>query len=754
MSWPSATDYTSAAANPSVSFRDPDLRSGRLALAPDGGPLVLTGNHGCVFKVEGAAHRTWAVKCFTRPVFDLQNRMGAIHAHLERGGLPCLVGFEYLPQGIRVGGGWFPVVKMEWIDGTHLHTFAQQHVRRPRTLQKLAHVWLRLSRDLRAEGIAHGDLEHGNVLLTSGGRAGTVAIRLVDYDGVWVPGLSGVPAGESGHPCYQHPRRGAEAPFGPDADRFPHLVIYTALRGLAARHGRQLWERYDTGDNLLFRGRDFTAAAQSSLLRTLWDQGGDLRTLAAHLTLAAEGPLEATPLLHALIHDGTVAPLPRADLDRAAELLGLGSASSPVTASPEDWGKVSLTLEVINGPGTGERFTFTGHDTFVVGRSQQAHFQLSAEDRYSSRYHFLVEVNPPYCALLDLGSRNGTHVNGRRVQRAFLNTGDQIRVGKTRLRVHVPEPPTLAWRSESFLSPPTQPVFAGRCPGRQAVLPENSPSGQPPLIPGYRVVRELGRGSMGVVYLAVRDSDQDLVALKTLVEKGQPSPQAVARFLREASVLQQLRHPNIVAYRDMGNSPDTLFFAMEFVAGTDAAALLRQVGALPVARAVALVRQALAGLSYAHSLRLVHRDIKPANLLIDQEGGKEHLRIADFGLARLYQASQMSGLTLAGEVGGTVAFMPPEQILAFRDAVPASDQYAAAATLYNLLTGQYLHDFKSTAQGQLAQILNDDPIPIQQRRPDLPDDLARVVHRALARTPDERWPDVAAFATALAPFAE
>jgi serine/threonine-protein kinase len=230
------------------------------------------------------------------------------------------------------------------------------------------------------------------------------------------------------------------------------------------------------------------------------------------------------------------------------------------------------------------------------------------------------------------------------------------------------------------------------------------------------------------------------------------NPRVVARFLREARILAHLTHPNIVAYRDVGNSAEVLFFVMDFVSGINAAELLRREGPLAVGRAVALMRQALAGLSHAHARRFVHRDIKPANLLISQEGRQERLRIADFGLARLYHASQLSGLTLAGEMGGTVAFMPPEQILAFRDALPASDQYAAAATLYNLLTGRFTHDLEPRMEQRLAQILNDEPVPIQQRRPELPDELASVIHRALAHDQDRRWPDVAAFAEALRPF--
>jgi serine/threonine-protein kinase len=150
---------------------------------------------------------------------------------------------------------------------------------------------------------------------------------------------------------------------------------------------------------------------------------------------------------------------------------------------------------------------------------------------------------------------------------------------------------------------------------------------------------------------------------------------------------------------------------------------------------------------------VVHRDVKPANLLVTTQGGREHVRVADFGLARVYQTSQLSGLTMTGTVGGTPAFMAPEQLTNYRGCGPAADQYSAAATLYHLLTGALTHDFQVTIRERLAQLLRDDPIPIQQRRPDVPDELARALHRALTRDPTRRYPDVRAFRRAVSPFA-
>jgi serine/threonine-protein kinase len=466
----------------------------------------------------------------------------------------------------------------------------------------------------------------------------------------------------------------------------------------------------------------------------------------------------------------------RACLNPAAAPEGTGVDAISIPTCPAA-GPMRVTLTVTAGPHAGREFTFARHDTFLVGRSAQAHFQLASKDRYFSRLHFLVEVNPPRCALLDLGSRNGTHVNGRKVTSCRLQNGDEIRAGHTTLRVGirgapaVPPPPAVTLPAPSPLAAPPavtilSPLACQNCGASEAAPLE--PGGfrlcapcleaadrQPQPVAGYRLFRELGRGGMGVVHLALRVADGRPAAVKMIQPSAADDPAAVQRFLRETDILRQLDHPHIVAWREVGESAGLLWFAMDYVPGRDAETLLKREGPLAVGRAVALIRQALDGLGYAHDRGFVHRDVKPSNLLIAGAKGEEVLRLADFGLARLYQASQLSGLTLAGDVGGTPAFMPPEQITAYRDACPASDQYSAAATLYNLLTDAHVHDFggKDMAKNFLA-ILHEDAVPLRSRRPDLPEELALVVHRALDRGPTRRWPDVRAFAAALAPFAD
>jgi serine/threonine-protein kinase len=438
-----------------------------------------------------------------------------------------------------------------------------------------------------------------------------------------------------------------------------------------------------------------------------------------------------------------------------------------------------VTLTVTAGPYAGQTFSFSGHEVFLVGRSRRAHFRLPADDEFFSRLHFMVEVNPPRCRLADMGSKNGTAVNGAKVTSVDLQDGDLIQAGTTVLRVSVqagetsadeepesaaptrslpapqgrstapyPAPPTA--KQGPSTGPPTPP-FLPAGTGKSAPPIPSKVGDTPPAIPGYEVVRELGRGGMGVVYLA-RRADGTLAALKTIIPAVAGSKSQVDRFLREADVLRQLDHPHIVAFRTLGEAAGRLYFAMDYVQGTDASRLLKEGGPFPVARAAWLLCQLLEALDYAHARRFVHRDIKPANLLVTQEGGREAVKLADFGLARVYQASKLSGLTLDGHLGGTVAFMAPEQVTHFREVRPPVDQYAAGATLYNLLTGRFPYDLAPTLQQQIAQILQQDPIPLRARRPDLPPGLADVVQQALAREPQARFPDARVMRQALLPF--
>jgi len=401
-----------------------------------------------------------------------------------------------------------------------------------------------------------------------------------------------------------------------------------------------------------------------------------------------------------------------------------------------------VSLVVTAGPNEGLTIDFDGHDRFVVGRSSRTSVRFPNKDLYLSRHHFVVEVNPPLCRVTDLGSRNGTFVNDRRVEKADLRDGDEVRAGHTRFRVvaaaHDTDPPPAATQT---LRPGTI-VQTG--PG---VWPVGG-------TPGYRLVREVGRGGMGVVYEAVREADGLTVALKTFGPQTPPTRKQIDRFRREAEILRRIDHPNVVRYLDSGEGDGVIWVVLEFVKGTDAARRVKERGPLPVAAAVRVAVNVLGGLAHAHGRGFVHRDVKPSNVLIADLGGRKRgVKLTDFGLARVYEDSRLSGLTLTGDLGGSPAFMPPEQILDFRNVGPPADIYGTAATLYHLLTGKYIFDFTTDQVQAFGLILEGDPVPVRDRRPEVPEGLAAVVHRCLAKDPAERLPSAGAFVAELLAFA-
>jgi HEAT repeat protein len=316
MAWPTPNDYHAAIQNPTHCFCDPELCYGEAAADEFGLPLLWAGSFAAVFQVRCPLDRVWAVKCFTRPVPDRRERYQAISQHLQGQRSPFMVEFRYLEEGIRVHGHWYPIVKMRWVEGRTLTDFVAAHAGDPGVLGRLAQTWATLAEQLRRADLAHGDLHPGNVLLAEG-AAGD--LRLLDYDGMWVPALAGNPPDEIGAPNYQHPARGKDD-HSRDIDRFSHLLVYTALRCLEAG-GQALWDRHFQDDNLLFRKDDFDDPASSLLLRELLALPHPAATLVGHLLLAARGPVRDVPLLSGLLAGDTVVPLSAEQRARIAALV-------------------------------------------------------------------------------------------------------------------------------------------------------------------------------------------------------------------------------------------------------------------------------------------------------------------------------------------------------------------------------------------------------------------------------------------------
>lgn len=324
MPWPISQDYNEAIQMPASSLDDPELKAGEPVLNALGLPLPRSGNFADVYEFQGAGGDKWAVKCFTREVPGLQERYSQISKHLVQARLPFTVDFQYLPQGIRIRGQWYPIVKMRWVDGLLFNQFVRDSLEKRAYLEALEQIWLRMARRLRDAQIAHADLQHGNIILVPGRKAASLAVKLIDYDGMYVPALAGKNSGEVGHPAYQHPQRLREGTYDAEVDRFSLLSIFCSLRSLMLV-GRNLWDRFDTGDNLLFREADFQKPEESVLLRGLWQiNDAGLHDLVGHLALACRGTLAEVPVLD-LLANGAVQPLTPEQEDNVNAILGPGA---------------------------------------------------------------------------------------------------------------------------------------------------------------------------------------------------------------------------------------------------------------------------------------------------------------------------------------------------------------------------------------------------------------------------------------------
>lgn len=299
MGWPLSQDYNEAVQNPTSSFADRELRGGQAVFNGAGIPMPRSGNFADVYEFIGTSGARWAVKCFTREVPRLQERYDQIDLHLLKAKLPFTVDFQYQPSGIRIHGQWYPILRMQWVEGLLLNEFVRRNLDQPTVLDRVGQVWLTMARRLRQANVAHGDLQHGNILLVRAQKGS--AFKLIDYDGMWVPALANVNSGEVGHPAYQHPLRLREGTYNADVDRTSLLVVACALRCLVVG-GQSLWERYDNGDNLLFCEADLKAPGKSTLfaeLRELPDQRA--RMLVTELQVALAGTLDHVPAIDELV---------------------------------------------------------------------------------------------------------------------------------------------------------------------------------------------------------------------------------------------------------------------------------------------------------------------------------------------------------------------------------------------------------------------------------------------------------------------
>lgn len=369
-------------------------------------------------------------------------------------------------------------------------------------------------------------------------------------------------------------------------------------------------------------------------------------------------------------------------------------------------------LRVEAGPSAGTERILEPGERLVIGRSAGVDLRLA--DRKVGRRHAAIELRGDALVVIDLESRNGTYLGGRRLPAgedvALGALREELRLGSSRL--------TLELLVEESLS--------------GLVDPER------PLAEQFEDFEELGRGGVGRVVAATHRASGQRVAIKVLFNKL-AGAQDQERFRREAQL--RLRSPHVIQVLDVAIEDDLPHLFLELAPGGSLQDLLRA-GPLPLEVLLRRGAEAAEGLACAHRVGIVHRDLKPANLLVGAEG---RTKLADFGLAK--ELDNVQTVTLTGVGLGTISYVSPEQAQDAKRVAPAADVYSLGATLYHLLTGR--PPYLGSDADLLEQIFAGDPQDPRELRPDCPDALARLLLRALETDPDDRPHSASVLARAL-----
>jgi hypothetical protein len=361
---------------------------------------------------------------------------------------------------------------------------------------------------------------------------------------------------------------------------------------------------------------------------------------------------------------------------------------------------------------------------------------VKVQDPLCSRRHALLRRSDAAVRLRDLESKNGTYVNNRRIVEATLAAGDIVRIGHAEFAFAAAgEAFRCASCMKTLVCAPPEAPFCTECRRTFPLL--GATLGQ------RRLIRGLGQGSFGTVYVAHRRGNP-YVAMKVLHVEFTESPEIVMKFLKEAYATSGIEHENIVRFGDAGHEAGHWFIILEYFPSTSLKEILEEHGHLPEADVLAIARQVISAMVYAHERKLLHRDLKPGNILVG-EGGK--VRLVDFGLAKRLVDCAFTSHTTSG-MPGTPMFMAPEVLTSEGRANFAADIYSLAATLYRALTGRHPIEAKKLEEW-LHAIQTQVPPRARSIRPEISQRVDDALAKGLEKDPNKRHATMADFARAL-----
>jgi hypothetical protein len=323
MPYPQIVEYHEAVQHPSQAFVDPELKQGAVAENNLGLPLVMSGGFALTYAVT-TPRRKCAVRCFHREIPAIQQKYDAISKKLRSLKDGCFVYFDFQQSGINVRQKTFPIVRMDWVEGDTLGIWLDKHFGDRRPLEKARTDFAAIARFLERNGIAHGDIQNGNVMVAGGD------IKLIDYDGMFVPGMRPGNGSETGHKHFQHPQR-RMSDFGPRMDRFSFIALDLSLKALV--EDKSLYPKFrEGGETVIFKANDFAAPQNSEVFRRLLAMP-KLKEEARRFAAICEAPLAAVPTLDEYFAGRNI-PAPKTQINTQPSAATRPAPTSYISAYP------------------------------------------------------------------------------------------------------------------------------------------------------------------------------------------------------------------------------------------------------------------------------------------------------------------------------------------------------------------------------------------------------------------------------------